>query len=167
MLSGENVLWAGKPVKVPFIVPSLMAVPFGIIFMSVPLSMLMMIPRNTPFIFQLFPFFFILIGFFTAFGGPIMRLMQYSNTEYMITDKRIITQTGVVGLDTRFVDLDRVQEVYVKVGFFDRMFETGSVNATTAGGSYVYPSLASLREPYEVQKLLQEAVEKARTKTRM
>ncbi len=103
--------------------------------------------------------------------------MRYRNTEYIITDKRLITQTGAVGLDTRFVDFDKIQEVYVKIGIADRLFGTGSLYAMTAGfsgfgpaGSYGYggmqgfrPNLAALREPYEVQKLLQEAIESAKT----
>ena len=107
-------------------------------------------------------------------GSPILGLMRYQNTEYMITDQRIITQTGAIGLDTRFVDFDKIQEVYVKVGFIDKMFGTGTVLAVTAGyvyvgtgGPFMRPSLAALKEPYEVQKLLQEAIEKARmTRTR-
>ena len=99
------------------------------------------------------------------------QLMRYRNTEYMITNQRLITQTGAVGLDTRFVDLDKVQEVYVKVGLMDKMFGTGSVIVVTAGfvpiaptrqGVLVRPSLEALREPYEVQKILQEATGETR-----
>jgi uncharacterized membrane protein YdbT with pleckstrin-like domain len=95
--------------------------------------------------------------------------MRYGNTEYMITDQRIITQTGAIGRDTRFVDLERIQEVYVKVGLIDKKFGTGTVLAVTAGwvpidtgGPSTRPSLSSLREPYEVQRILQEAVKNAR-----
>jgi len=103
--------------------------------------------------------------------------MAYRNTEYMITNQRVIIQTGAIGLDTRFVELDKIQETYVDVGFIDKAFGTGTVIVTTAG-EYGYvdrhgrayrlrPSLASLREPYEVQKLLQEAMEQGRaTRTR-
>jgi len=165
---GEKVLWTGKPVKVPFIVPSLMAIPFGLIFMGMSAFMFTM-TLGAPWIFQLFLLPFFLVGFFTSFGPLISQLMRYNNTEYMITDQRIITQTGAIGRDTRFVDLEKIQEVYVIVGFFDKMFGTGSVITSTAGNIYVgsgpfmRPSLSSLREPYEVQRLLQEAVKNART----
>ncbi|MGB9741512.1 MAG: PH domain-containing protein [Candidatus Bathyarchaeales archaeon] len=39
--------------------------------------------------------------------------MRYRNTEYMITNQRVVTQTGAIGMDTRFVKLNNVQEVYV------------------------------------------------------
>ena len=121
-----------------------------------------------------------MIGIGIAFGPFLFQLLRYRNTEYMITDKRIITQTGAIGLDTRFVDFEKVQEVYVQIGVIDKLFGTGSLYAMTAGfsgfvprGGYGYgygyggfagnrPSLAALKEPYEVQKLLQEAIEKSK-----
>jgi len=115
------------------------------------------------------PVIFFLIGL-VPLGDPIYLLMACKNTEYMITDQRVITQTGAIGLDTRFIDFDKIQEVYVEVGFIDKMLGTGSVHAVTAGYVYVgrggasmLPTLAALKEPYAVQKLLQEAIEKART----
>ena len=128
--------------------------------------------------FSLFGSLFVLIGIGIAFGPFLFQLLRYRNTEYMITDKRIITQTGAIGLDTRFVDFEKVQEVYVQIGVIDKLFGTGSLYAMTAGfsgfvprGGYGYgyggfagnrPSLAALKEPYEVQKLLQEAIEKSK-----
>lgn len=172
----EKVLWNGKPVKAPFLFPALV---IGLV-----LVLLWLIPgimigvyyttRTTPtpytplmsteaavLVIWVIPAF----GFF--FVAAIWQFMRYRNTEYMITNQRIITQTGAIGLDTRFVDLDKIQEVYVKVGVIDKLFGTGSVIAVTAGRVHVgmmRPSLAALREPYEVQKLLQEAVQKTRRK---
>jgi membrane protein YdbS with pleckstrin-like domain len=163
--AGEKVLWGGKPEKLPFIVPSLVSIPFGLLFMGFSVFWMTMASQAPgPFWFFGIPFFF--VGFLSSFGASIRQLISYGNTEYLITDQRIITQTGAIGLDTRFVDLDKIQEVYVNIGFIDRMFGTGTVYATTA--SYVHvgsgmsmrPSLGSLKEPYEVQKLLQEAVRK-------
>jgi len=175
--TGEKVLWSGKPVKMPFVLPhSLIMIPFGLFFMAFSISF--MIPAfEAPFPWSFFPWLFFLAGFGACFGEPIYLLMAYRNTEYMITDQRVIIQTGAIGLDTRFVEFDKIQETYVDVSFIDKAFGTGTVLVTTAGEyGYVYsrgrayglrPSLASLREPYEVQKLLQEAVEKARvTRTR-
>jgi uncharacterized membrane protein YdbT with pleckstrin-like domain len=115
---------------------------------------------------------FFLLPLVFIFGPTIWSLMAYKNTEYLISDQRIITQTGAIGRDTRFVDLEKIQEVYVRIGFFDRIFKTGSIMAITAGQVFVgmpqgsgwggqygmRPSLAALREPYEVQRLLQEAI---------
>jgi len=171
--AGEKVLWRGKPVKMPFIVPSLATIPFGLFFLG--FSILWMwgaASTGAPGPFALFGLPFVLIGLGVTVGPSIWQLMRYKNTEYMITDQRIITQTGAFGLDTRFVDFEKIQEVYVQVGFIDKMFGTGTVYAITAGFVFVdggrgaasmRPSLAALKEPYEVQKLLQETIENART----
>ena len=133
---------------------------------------------GAPDFFFLFSLLFVSVGFGIVFGPFLLQLFRYRNTEYVITDKRIITQTGAIGLDTRFVDFEKIQEVYVQIGVMDRLFGTGSVYAMTAGfsgfgprGGYGYgyggftgsrPSLSALKEPYEVQKLLQEAIEKSK-----
>jgi len=175
--ANEKVLSSGKPVKAPFIFPSLAAIPFGLIFLAAPIIWMredIQIPWGAGW--WLFGLFFF-IGFGVSFGPLIGQLMRYRNTEYAITDQRIITQTGAIGLDTRSVDLDRIQEVYVTVGLVDKIFGTGTVLAVSAGyvpvvtmvgtgtGAVVVPfrpGLSSLKEPYEVHKLLQEALEKAR-----
>jgi len=174
----EKVLWSGRPVKMPFILPSLATIPFGLIFMGFAIFWMWgAASAGAPGPFTLFGLPFVLIGLGLTVGPSIWQLMRYKNTEYIITDQRIITQTGAIGLDTRFVDFDKIQEVYVQVGFIDKMFGTGTVYAMTAGftgfvpaGRYGYagaydlrPNLAALKEPYEVHKLLQEAIEKART----
>lgn len=167
---GERVLWSGKPVKLAFLFSGSGAGFFGPIVM-VPIVLAFFglwaatfaMTGGAPY----FVLFFVLIVILAAVGSPMWQLMRYRNTKYMITNQRLITQTGAVGLDTRFVDLDKVQEVYVKVGLMDKVFGTGSVIVVTAGfvpiastrqGVLVRPSLEALREPYEVQRILQEAI---------
>ena len=177
--TNEKILWSGKPVKKVFILSGLVSIPFGLIFLGFAIFwMWSAASTGAPGFFSLFGLPFVLIGFGVAFGPSILQLLRYRNTEYIITDKRIITQTGAIGLDTRFVDFDKVQEVYVKIGVVDRLFGTGSVYAMTAGfsdfgprGGFGYgyggfagnrPSLSALKAPYEVQKVLQESIEKSK-----
>ena len=177
--SNEKVLWSGRPVRKAFILPGLVSIPFGFIFLGFAIFwMWTATSLGAPGELSLFGLLFVLIGIGIAFGPFLFQLLRYRNTEYMITDKRIITQTGAIGLDTRFVDFEKVQEVYVQIGVIDKLFGTGSLYAMTAGfsgfvprGGYGYgyggfagnrPSLAALKEPYEVQKLLQEAIEKSK-----
>lgn len=164
--------------KKAFILPALGSIPFGLIFLGFSIFWMWgASSAGAPDFFTLFGLPFLLVGLGITIGPLVFQLMRYRNTEYIITDKRLITQTGAIGLDTRFVDFDKIQEVYVKIGIADRLFGTGSLYAMTAGfsgfgpaGSYGYggmqgfrPNLAALREPYEVQKLLQEAIESAKT----
>ena len=173
----EIVLWRGKPVKKAFILPGLASIPFGFIFLGFSIFWMWgAVSAGAPGFFTVFGLPFVLIGFGLTFGPSLWQLMRFRNTEYMITNKRIITQTGAIGLDTRFVDFEKIQEVYVKIGIIDRLFGTGSLYAMTAGFSgflsspgYRYggfygsrPSLAALKDPYKLQKLLQGAIEESK-----
>jgi membrane protein YdbS with pleckstrin-like domain len=175
----EKVIWSGKPVRKAFILPGLAAIPFGLIFLAFSIFwMWSSASMGAPDFFTLFGLPFVLIGFALTFGPSIVLLVRYRNTEYMITNKRIITQTGAIGIDTRFVDFEKIQEVCVQIGFIDKLFGTGTLYAMTAGFSgfafpgrqgYGYPgmqglrpSFAALKEPYEVQSLLQEAMAEAK-----
>ncbi|MEM4701162.1 MAG: PH domain-containing protein [Candidatus Bathyarchaeia archaeon] len=174
-------MWNGKPVLIPFIFSGISAIStmigvvwliFAIFFALFALSVTSSFPISP----TIFPLMFlniiliIVMGVGIILGPLILELLRCRNTEYMITDRRIITQTGVVGIDTRFVDLDKIQEVYVTVGWLDKIFGTGSVVAVTAGyvsvgtpspyGSLVRPAIKAVSQPYEVQKLLQEAIKK-------
>jgi membrane protein YdbS with pleckstrin-like domain len=175
----EKVIWSGKPVKKAFVLPGLFSIPFGLVFLGFAIFWMWGASSSgAPNFFTLFGLPFVLIAFGIIFAPSILQFLRYKNTEYMITDKRIIVQTGTIGLDTRFVDLEKIQEVYVQVGVIDKLLGTGTVYAMTAGfsgfvprGSYGYgyggfhvnrPSFAALKEPYEVQKLLQKAIEKSK-----
>ena len=176
MKPGERVIWNGKPVRKAFILPGLASVPFGIIFLVFSLFILWTTTSNgAPSFVYLFSLPFVLAAIAVMFAPFIFQLMRYNNTEYMITDKRIITQTGAIGLDTRFVDFEKIQEVYVHIGLIDRLLGTGTLVAMTAGfsffpaGKHAYgsmhglrPSFSALKKPYEIQKLLQEAMENAK-----
>ncbi len=183
--SGERVVWSGKPQRTPFVLPALGVIPFGFVFLAFIIFFFWSAASaGAPdfFLFSTIPF--ILVGVGIIFVPVVWQLLRYRNTEYLITNKRIITQTGAVGLDTSFVEFDKIQEIYVKVGLIDKLSGTGSLYAMTAGsmgfgpstGPYGYgfgraygfqrPSLAALKEPYQVQKLLQQAVEQRKAITR-
>jgi uncharacterized membrane protein YdbT with pleckstrin-like domain len=166
----EKIIWSGKPVKAPFILKGLSVSAFGFVWLSFSMftMWLMMFPPIGATVGDLglgtlVLLVFVLIGFGLTLGPPIPTILRYRKTKYIITNRRLITQTGVIGLDTRFVDLDKIQEVHVKVGLGDKIFGTGSLMVVTAGFVFMgvtrpYCCFVGLKEPYAVQKLLQEAM---------
>jgi membrane protein YdbS with pleckstrin-like domain len=166
----EKVIWSGKPVKAPFMLAGLSVSAFGLIWLSFSIFALwlMMSPPSGATVENselgtLFVSVFVLIGFGLTLGPPIPTILRYKKTKYMITNRRLITQTGVIGLNTRFIDLDKIQEVHVRVGLGDKVFGTGSLIVVTAGFVFMgvkhpFCCLIGLKEPYAVQKLLQEAM---------
>ncbi|MEM3153686.1 MAG: PH domain-containing protein [Candidatus Bathyarchaeia archaeon] len=166
----ENILWSGKPEVIPFIFSGYAGFSlFGVIWLIFILIMILSMPvAGAPSTFLFFAVFFILFGLCLAIGPLVAELLRYRNTEYAITNQRLIAQTGVIGLDTRFVELNKIQEVYVTVGLLDKIYGTGSIFAVTAGyvpvgtpsnyGVLVRPAFKAVKNPYEVQRLLQEAL---------
>jgi uncharacterized membrane protein YdbT with pleckstrin-like domain len=158
----EKLIWSGKPAKAPFLVGGLVVSAFGLLWLSFSIfAMSMAVSSGDPGFATLFLLFFVLIGFGLTLGPPITQIFRYRNTKYVITDQRLITQTGAIGLDTRFIELDKIQEVHVNVSFIDKVFGTGTLIVVTAGFVFrglTYPAIVALREPYAVQKLLQGAM---------
>lgn len=167
---GEKVLWSGKPEKRPLQMRGLMFLPIALIFLIVPIAMTSITSSSG------FPAFTVLFDLFTIifflifFGSIIFQFLSYENIEYMVTDQRILIQSGVLGVDTRFIGLAMIQEVSVSVGFLDRYFGTGTLTFKTAssgfGGypsSYLFgSSFIALKNPYEVQQLLDDMLNKRR-----
>lgn len=165
----ENVLWSGKPSLARFLISRLVwslgiALLFVGLYVVVVSIMGLEVPLGIGWIF--------VVGGFVIVVGPLLwQLVRFRNTGYMITNKRLITSTGVFGVDTRFVALERIQEVYVNIGVIDKIFGTGSILAVTAAfvpvgtidrdRTLVRPAFAMVGDPYKVERSLQEAIEKA------
>ena len=117
-----------------FIFSALMGIPIGLGFLAFYFFFFWSaFPTENPYFTILgLPLPLLLIGLAEAIL-LLWQLLRFRNTEYIITDKRLITQSGAIILDTRFVDFVKIQEVYVKVGIVDRLCGTGSLYAMTAG----------------------------------
>lgn len=176
----EKVLWIGKPVMKAYFLPALGGIPIAMFFLAFVIAMLFFgEPSGFEWLLPLFVIGGVIVLVF-VFVLPIWQLLRFRNTEYVITDQRVIIQSGAIGKDTRFADLDKIQEAHVKVGLVDTWFGTGSIMILTAGqvamGTIggdtiswtsplpkITPNISYIREPYEVMKLLQEAKEKVPT----
>lgn len=174
----EKILWSGKPVMVPFVLPALGFIFFALFFLGF-FTFIFWISGES---LTSFPFLYIVA---LALGLPFVpvgwQVLRCKNTEYGITDKRVIIQSGGIGKTIRIFDLDKIQEAYVKVGFVDRLFKTGSILILTAGqmtlgnigGDFVSydfgpfpkitPGISVVKEPNAVNLMLQEAIRKVQT----
>lgn len=84
---------------------------------------------------------------------------------YFFTDKRIIIQSGLIGLDYSIVDYDKIQSMNVNVGLLDKLFNgnTGSIYiysglmGASQYGSYSVPHmLFTIQDPYKVFEILKK-----------
>ena len=119
----EKVIWSDKPLKSPFMIGGFIASVFRLVWLSFSLfAMWVSTIQGIETFVTLFLSLFVLIGFGLTLGPPIWQVMRYKNTKYLITNQRLITQTGAIGVDTRFLDLDNIQEVYVNVNFVESLW---------------------------------------------
>ena len=171
--SDERVLWRGQPKFAPFVLGSSSPI-VGIILLA-GITIFILIPMlftGAPSFFLVLMIPFLIIPLIMILRPVISGFLAFKNTEYIITHKRVIIQTGSIGLDTRFIDLEKIQEVYVEIGYADRIYNTGRVYAVTAAQAFVQcrrrlvsmprPSISSVETPYKVQKLLEKAIENAK-----
>ncbi len=90
-------------------------------------------------------------------SAPIKDALEWKNILYIITNKRAIVRRGLIGIDYDMLDLDLVKMVKVDVGFWDRHYGTGTITLEAVGVDAL--SLPSVKQPYEVQKIIRQAVE--------
>lgn len=171
LLTDEKILWSSKPSVIRFLfhrfVWSLLT---GILFIAV-LNAILTITGSPSFTTGL-EIILVVIGVLITAAPLLVQIIRYYKRQYTITENRMIIQTGMIGLDTRSIELDKIQEVYVNIGIIDRLFGTGTVVAMTAAylplrtigyrNDVTRPAFESIRTPYRVEKIIREAMEKKR-----
>ncbi|MBI0583417.1 MAG: PH domain-containing protein [Methanomassiliicoccus sp.] len=214
LVSGESILWEGRPSVIVYFLRSLLLFIFGAVFtaaaliqkglevdfgdlssyilvlLMVVLIILMFVVHRKWGTFQALAGIAVLIlslvdvsrteAFFFAplLIGLVALLVEYliwSHTYFAISDRRIMTQTGIFSL--LFVDtqIDRIQNVSVSqpfvervLGYGDLMFATagemGGIKSDSgpsgmkAGGAIVWENVP---KPFEVRKIAEDIIFRA------
>jgi hypothetical protein len=94
-------------------------------------------------------------GFGVIFVPPIWQLKSNRNTDYIITDKRLIILTWFLKQRVWWATFSQIKEVGVKIGLVDKLLGTGTVYPITS--SYPFPPgmrfSYTKRNPFLVHKL--------------
>ncbi|OYT28926.1 MAG: hypothetical protein B6U94_08080 [Thermofilum sp. ex4484_79] len=156
----EKVIWYDKPVLSALMLKSLSMLIIGLPFLIFPLLIFGFTGGLNPStFFVLIPFFafwYGIVGLITI--GPIIHVsLSWRNMLYLLTDKRIIVRQGAVGIDYEILDLENVQQVNLNVGFWDKVYGTGTITIHSIGVKPV--SLYAIREPTRALMIIRRAVE--------
>ena len=92
-------------------------------------------------------------------GGVITSVMRAKNTEYIITDKGVYTQTGILGKRVDMKPFAELAHVSVSQGVFDRMCGTGDVICTCEHGHGAGGDILNIEDYESVFKLVKELQE--------
>ena len=166
LMPDESVIWKGMPKKSAFILnSSVKMAPFALIWLCVDGFMIStfafsgMMKQMAWFIIPFFalhllPVWIWLYQMITAAG-------RWKNTEYAVTNKRIILRNGLVGYQYQSIYYTEISNVSLHVGAIDRMLGVGDVyilmNAYANTGKDA-PVILDVEEPGRVYSLLQQTV---------
>jgi membrane protein YdbS with pleckstrin-like domain len=98
-------------------------------------------------------------------------IFGYKNRFYAVTNKRLIVQKGIMGIDFEFIPIESVQYVSVNVSALDKMikkgtgtisFATVSAPVTTKGGTKF--NFTDIENVYETYKVLKAFIDKSKEK---
>jgi membrane protein YdbS with pleckstrin-like domain len=122
----EKVLWQGKPDGFVYGVKTFFSAIIGIAIAVFVVVGFRDAAATTPWWVIVIVVGFILIWLW----APIYRALLYPHILYLITDKRIIFQAGLIGRDFEFVDYDKIENSGVDVGLLDKILgkNTGSIS---------------------------------------
>ena len=152
----EKVLWHGKATFIPFVLSGLPLLGFGILWGFIDYGFIqksLSSPNNLDI--TLIPFFLLhLTPLWLGIGNFIRLFLVFTNTGYVITNKRVLLRTGFWGIDFKSVDYDKIQDAQVTVNPLERIFNVGSIRInsgfTNSRGVYAYDTIAAISDPYEV-----------------
>jgi uncharacterized membrane protein YdbT with pleckstrin-like domain len=91
----------------------------------------------------------------------IWRILRYVNTEFGITNKRLIIKKGVFRIFVAEIPTDRIESLYCIQGFWDRIFGCGAIYVSGIGGRI--PTFFGVARPYALRRKIVEIIEKNKT----
>jgi hypothetical protein len=170
----EQIFWGGFPEFWPYYlsiaVPSVVAGSLWLALLSPFVSVVLNPSANAmatslPLFAYFFMSFFILPGLWLVIGVPIWAYILHKHLHYVITNKRLIIQSGIIGRDFHYVDFDQITNAEVRVGFWDKIVgkNSGSIivssagqSAYSSGGQKIAGAIRNISDPYEVFKFFKK-----------
>ena len=164
LVEGESLIWKGKPKKSCFILSNVLTMlPFALIWLifdggaiygilsNMESEVKMMIP-----FFALF-FAFHLIPVWIWLSNVLTANRRWKNTEYYVTDKRIIIKNGLFSGNYETVYYSDVKSANIHVGLTDKMFGVGDIHIKTTNGMVSFIDIEDANEIYpKLQKIIMD-----------
>lgn len=84
---------------------------------------------------------------------------RWRSTRLVVTNRRVIWRTGLIGKSERSIPLSRVQDVSISYSVLGRIMRYGNVRVESAGGSATEIEAKGIGNPGGVQKAILEQVQ--------
>lgn len=128
LASGESILWRGKPKKSAFIATkSLTLLPIAVIWLCFDSAFIIAaMEGGGPWF--LIPFMLLhLMPVWIWLGSMITAGKRWKNTNYFVTNRRIIIQGGFLAVNESSVFYKDLRNAQLRVGLLDKIFHTGDI----------------------------------------
>lgn len=106
-------------------------------------------------------FFLVLILGLATFGLTLLIAVYYyfyiKGWERAVTNKRVVTKTGVISRNTEEMRLGSIETVELRQTIFQRIFGTGTVKLTGRGVSNIF--IKDVADPAQVKKEIESAMD--------
>jgi membrane protein YdbS with pleckstrin-like domain len=157
--AGETVIYETRPSLVPFILGGIYYLIFGLIVFSL----------SAPFLLVgAFYFFWLFLWVILPIISILIGYLRWTHTAFAITDKRTMRSSGVLSRATNDCAHNKVQNVTLRQGVFDRLFGYGSIIFQTAGVTATTEQAVlrgggvfwlGVKDPVNTRRFVQEAAE--------
>lgn len=160
----ETVLWRGKPKRSAYIASRVCRMlPVALIWLlfdggfigaMIGLGVFKELPPfAVAFICVFFALHLIPVWIWAANVATASRAQK--NTEYALTDRRVLLRSGVIGIDVNNLFYTEIKSVNLKVGLTDKWFKVGDIYITANSRAQV---ISDIENPYQVVTMLQKIV---------
>ncbi len=168
LVNNEEVIWSGKPKRFAFIFNKAMSyMPIAILWLAFDSFFIYMLSKSGAFsalsspMFIIFIVAFLVIHLFPVWlwvSNIITAGKRWQNTEYAVTDRRMIIITGFLNMNVDSVFYTDITNVSLKYSLFDKMLGVGDIYFDMVNNaSRCFLDLSDAQEIYlKVQKIVMD-----------
>ena len=161
LVSGEKVIWRGKPKKRAFVINKILAMfPLALIWLLFDgtfIGMMIASGEINEMLWFIIPFFGLhLMPVWIWLSNVLTASKRWENTEYAVTDKRIIIMSGFIGMDYKTIYYKDIENIHLKVGFIDKLLGVGDIYFDTNDVNSV--AFLDIERVYELYPKFQKIV---------
>lgn len=88
-------------------------------------------------------------------------MLDWAARSYVLTNRRVMRVRGIFNVDLFECQLTRIQNTYLTLTWYERLFGLGSITFTTAGTAGADPAWVNISRPLEVHEHVRAAINKA------
>lgn len=161
IVEGEQIIWKGKPKKSAFIFNKVLTMlPIALIWISFDsfvISILLSTSGIKEMLWFIIPFFVLhLMPVWVWLSNVLTSSKKWKNTEYAVTDKRIIIMSGFIGMNYQSIYYKDIKNVNLRISIFDKLLKVGDIYFDTKGTTPV--AFLDIAYAYDIYPKLQKVV---------